>query len=307
MEQVTLELHHESEQQGFSSRVMYSIKSGLRFCRKNPGFTIGVVVMLIVVFIVVFAKSICPYDPLAGSPKNKLLPPFWMEGADPRFPLGTDYIGRDLLSRLIMGIRTSMVICICAVAGSVLIGLVVGIVAGLNYPGILDSALMRVTDIQMGVPFIVMVIIIVSFVTPTIGSCTVVLMLATWPAYGRSVRSNVMTEKETDYIAVAKTMGASRARIAWKYLGRNIIPDILPVVPMDISSVILIESCISFMSLGIQPPTISLGNIMADGRNYISTHWWITGIAGLVILIITVALTLIGDDLHKNMGSGTSG
>ena len=110
-----------------------------------------------------------------------------------------------------------------------------------------------------------------------------------------------MIEKNMDYVSAARLMGASGGRIATKYLARNILPGILPMVPMDISNVILTESCISFMSLGIQPPTISLGNIMADGRNYISTHWWITGLAGLMILIIAVALTLMGDDLQKNM------
>ncbi|MEA5049719.1 MAG: ABC transporter permease [Eubacteriales bacterium] len=278
-----------------------SVKSGLRFMAKNPRFTVGLIVMLIMLFIAIFAEQLVPHDPYKGTPKNKLLPPFWMEGSDPRFPLGTDYIGRDLLSRLFMAIRTSLIISICAVTGAVVLGILVGIAAGMNYPGPLDSVLMRITDIQMGIPFIVMVIIIVSLFTPTIGSCTVVLMLATWATYGRCVRSSVMLQKEMDYIAAAKIMGARPWRIAGKYLGRNILPGIFPVVPMDISGVILTESCISFMSLGIQPPTISLGNIMADGRNYISTHWWITGMAGIVILIMSVSLTLIGDDLQKNL------
>jgi len=289
---------------GIGARIGRSVKKFFSFCKSNPGFTIGLIVMVFMIFVALFAEQLCPHDPYTGSPKDKLLPPFWMEGADPRFFLGTDYIGRDLLSRIIMGIRTSMIICLGAVAGAVVIGLLMGIVAGLNYPGPVDTILMRITDIQMGIPFIVMVIIIVSFVNPTVGSCTVVLMLASWPGYGRSVRSNVMIEKEMDYIAAARIMGASPARISVKYLGRNILPGILPTIPMDISNVILTESCISFMSLGIQPPTISLGNIMADGRNYISTHWWITGLAGLVILIIAVALTLMGDDLQKNMDSG---
>lgn len=286
---------------GIGARIGRSVKKFFSFCKSNPGFTIGLIVMVFMIFVALFAEQLCPHDPYTGSPKDKLLPPFWMEGADPRFFLGTDYIGRDLLSRIIMGIRTSMIICLGAVAGAVVIGLLMGIVAGLNYPGPVDTVLMRITDIQMGIPFIVMVIIIVSFVNPTVGSCTVVLMLASWPGYGRSIRSSVMIEKEMDYIAAARIQGASSARIAVKYLGRNILPGILPTVPMDISNVILTESCISFMSLGIQPPTISLGNIMADGRNYISTHWWITGLAGLVILIIAVALTLMGDDLQKSM------
>lgn len=285
-------------------RVKNKIVSGLSFCRRNPGFTIGLIIITFMLFVAVFAKQIRPFDPQVGMPREKLLPPFWMNGSDPRFPLGTDYIGRDLLSRLIMGVQTSMIICIGAVLGAVMLGIFVGIVSGLSYPGVIDSIFMRITDIQMGIPFIVMVIIIVSFTTPTIASCTLVLMLATWPGYGRMIRSSVMIEKEIDYIAAARIMGASRGRIAVKYLGRNILPGILPTVPMDISNVILTESLISFMGLGIQPPTISLGNIMADGRNYISTHWWITGLAGLVILIIAVALTLIGDDLQRNMNAG---
>ena len=285
------------------SRIGKSIMNGLRFCKKNPGFTIGFIVFLAVLFISVFAEQLCPHNPELSNPKLKLLPPFWMEGANPDYPLGTDYIGRDLLSRILMGVQTSMLICLGAVVGAVLIGICIGVISGLTYPGPIDTILMRITDIQMGIPFIVMVIIIVSLTTPTVGSCTLVLMLASWPAYGRSIRSSVMLEKEIDYIAAGRTMGASSWRIAYKYLGRNILPGILPVVPMDISNVILTESCISFMGLGIQPPTISLGNIMADGRNYISTHWWITGLAGFVILIIAVAFTLMGDDLQKNMTS----
>ena len=284
--------------------MMDRIKKGLKFCKKNPGFTVGLVIICIMLFITLFAKQICPHDPQLSDPKLKLLPPFWMEGSNPAYPLGTDYIGRDLLSRIFMGIQTSMMVALGAVAGAVLIGILVGILSGLSYPGKVDTLLMRITDIQMGIPFIVMVIIIVSLVNPTVGSCTVCLMLATWPVYGRAIRSSVMIDKEIDYIDAGRTMGASEYRIATRYLGRNILPGILPVVPMDFSNVILTESCISFMGLGIQPPTISLGNIMADGRNYISTHWWITGIAGLVILIIAIAFTLMGDDLQKSMSSG---
>jgi peptide/nickel transport system permease protein len=158
---------------------------------------------------------------------------------------------------------------------------------------------MRITDIQMGFPFIVLAIIILTLVEPTVTSCIVVLSLASWPAYARVLRSNVMLEKEMDYIAAAKAMGASSTRIAIKYLGRNFLPSILPVMPMDIAGAIITESLLSFMSIGIQPPNISLGNIMADGRNYISTSWWITAIPGVVVMIIVLALNLMGDTLQK--------
>ncbi len=280
------------------------IVRGLQYLKKNPGFTIGFVVIVIMLIITLFARQLCPHDPQLSDPKLKLLPPFWMEGSNPAYPLGTDYIGRDLLSRILMGIQTSMIVALGAVVGAVVIGILLGIISGLAYPGPLDSVIMRITDIQMGIPFIVMVIIIVSLAEPTVRTVTICLMLATWPVYGRAIRSTVMLDKEIDYIAAGRTMGAGHARIATKYLGRNVVPGVLPVVPMDFSNVILTESCISFMGLGIQPPTISLGNIMADGRNYISTHWWITGIAGMVILIIAIAFTLMGDDLQKTMHTG---
>jgi len=275
------------------------IKNALSFLRKNPTFTFGLIIILITLFIALFANFIVPFDPASSSPKERLAPPFWSSSANMKHILGTDYIGRDLVSRLFMGIRTSVIVSFLAVGTAVLIGMAVGLASGLAHPGLLDSILMRITDIQMGFPFIVLAIIILTMVEPTVASCIVVLSLASWPAYARVLRSNVMIEKEMDYVAAAKAMGASKLRIAVKYLGRNFLSAIIPVMPMDIAGAIITESLLSFMSIGIQPPNISLGNIMADGRNYISTSWWITAIPGIVVMIIVLALNLMGDVLQK--------
>lgn len=275
------------------------IKNAISFLRKNPTFTIGLIIILITLFIAIFADHIVPFDPEASSPKERLAAPSWSSDAEVNHLLGTDYIGRDLLSRLFMGIRTSVIISILSVGTAMIIGMTVGLMSGLSHPGILDSILMRITDIQMGFPFIVLAIIILTMVKPTVTSCIVVLSLASWPAYARVLRSNVIIEKEADYVSVAKAMGASKTRIAIKYLGRNFLSAIIPVMPMDIASAIITESLLSFMSIGIQPPNISLGNIMADGRNYISTSWWITAIPGIIVMIIVLALNLMGDVLQK--------
>lgn len=275
------------------------IKNSVSFLKKNPTFTIGLIIILLTLFIAVFADHIVPFDPAASSPKERLAAPSWSSDADQNHLLGTDYIGRDLLSRLFMGIRTSVIISILSVGTAMIIGMTVGLMSGLSHPGILDSILMRITDIQMGFPFIVLAIIILTMVKPTVTSCIVVLSLASWPAYARVLRSNVIIEKEADYVSVAKAMGASKTRIAIKYLGRNFLSAIIPVMPMDIASAIITESLLSFMSIGIQPPNISLGNIMADGRNYISTSWWITAIPGIIVMIIVLALNLMGDVLQK--------
>ena len=271
-------------------------KNFLKFCKKNPAFTIGFVIMLVIVIIAVFAEQIAPHDPTLNNPKIALLKPF----VDPEYPLGTDYIGRCLLSRMIFGIRTSALLCVTAVVCAVALGVSIGIISGMNYPGKTDNVLMRVVDVQMGFPFIVLVIILISLFGTKHAALILVLALSFWAPYARNIRGTVMVEKEMDYISAAKLMGASKLRIAINYLGRNVLPGVLPVVPMDLSAAIVIESLLAYMGLGVQPPGISLGNIMGDGKNYIATHWWITAMPGILIVIMAIALTLIGDALHKH-------
>lgn len=272
------------------------MKGFLKFCKKNPSFTIGFIVMVIVMILAIFAPQIAPNDPYQNNPKISLMKPF----VDPQYPLGTDYIGRCLLSRMIYGIRTSMVLCVLALVGALALGISVGIISGMSYPGKTDTVLMRIVDVQLGFPFIVLVIILISLIGQTIPSLALVLALSYWAPYARNIRSITMIENGADYISAAKLMGASKGRIAVKYIGRNVIPGILPVVPMDFSAAIVLESLMSYMGLGILPPTISLGSIMGDGKVYISTHWWITAMPGILIIIMAIALTLMGDALHKH-------
>ena len=160
---------------------------------------------------------------------------------------------------------------------------------------------MRITDIQMGFPFIVLAIIALTLFEPNPLSIIIVLSLSAWPAYARVVRSSVMMQKDMDYIAAARMMGAGKLRIAVKYVGKNLMPAILPVLPLDIAAMIINESLLSYMQLGIKSPSISLGNIMADGRQYISTDWWITAIPGIVIMIMVLALNFVGDSLQTKL------
>jgi len=270
--------------------------SFLKYCKKNPGFTLGLIVMLFIIIVAVFAEQIAPHDPTVNNPKIMLMKPF----TDPEYPLGTDYIGRCLLSRIIYGIRTSALLCVTAVVCAVTLGASFGILSGMSYPGKTDSVLMRIVDVQMGFPFIVLVIILISLFGQTYPALILVLALSYWAPYARNIRGTVMIEKEMDYISAAKLMGASKGRIALKYLGRNVLPGVLPLVPMDLSAAIVTESLLAYMGLGVQPPGISLGNIMGDGKNYIATHWWITAMPGILIIVMAIALTLIGDALHKH-------
>ena len=273
-----------------------ALKRFLKFMKKNPSFTVGLVIMIAILFVAIFAKQIAPNDPYKNNPRVMLMKPF----TDWQYPLGTDYIGRCLLSRMIYGIRTSLMICVTAVGGAVILGVLVGILSGMAYPGKTDSILMRIVDVQLGFPFIVLVIILISLFGTSIPALTLVLALSFWAPYARNIRGNVMIQKEADYISAAKLMGAGKLRLITRYVLRNVAPGILPLVPMDLSSAIVIESLLSYMGLGVQPPIISFGNVMGDGKNYISTHWWITAMPGFAIVIMAIALTMISDTLHKH-------
>ena len=266
---------------------------------KDGNFLIGLVIIIITLIITLFARQIVPFDPGKVTPHDRLMPPFWSSESAAFHLLGTDSIGRDLLSRIFIGIKNSMAIGLFSIGVAIFIGAVVGLLSGLSYPGLFDSILMRITDIQMGFPFVLLAIIILSLVHPTVLTIILVLSLSAWPAYARVIRSGVIIEKEMDYVAVARIMGASRFRIAFKYLGKNLVPAILPVAPMDLASIVIAESLLSFLNLGIQPPGISLGNIMADGWNYIGTQWWITALPGIVIFIIVLAFNLMADALQS--------
>jgi peptide/nickel transport system permease protein len=266
---------------------------------QNKTFMIGLIIIIIMLFIAIFAKQVAPYDPTKIGPRDRLLAPFTSTTSHAFHLLGTDGIGRDLLSRIFVGIKTSIVIGLFSIAVAIFLGASVGLLSGLSYPGLIDSVLMRITDIQMGFPFILLAIIILSLIHPTIESIVLVLGLSAWPAYARVIRSGVIIEKEMDYVAAAKIMGASRLRIAFKYLGKNLVPAILPVAPMDLASIIIAESMLSYINLGIQPPGISLGNIMADGWNYINIQWWITGFPGIVIFLIVLGLNFMDDSMQS--------
>jgi peptide/nickel transport system permease protein len=272
----------------------------LELLLKDKNFLLGLIIIIITLFITIFAKQIVPYDPGKVIPHDRLMAPFWSSDTNAFHLLGTDYIGRDLLSRIFIGIKNSMLIGLFSISLAIILGAIVGLLSGLSYPGLFDSILMRITDIQMGFPFVLLAIIILSLVNPSVITIIIVLSLSAWPAYARVIRSGVIIEKEMDYVAFAQIMGATKFRIAFKYLGKNLVPSILPVAPMDLASIVIAESLLSFMNLGIQPPGISLGNIMADGKNYIGTQWWITAFPGIVIMIIVLGLNLMADAMQSS-------
>ena len=276
-------------------------KSSGIFLWRNKSFSVGLILIMIALTCCLFAPWLAPHDPTEQNVKSRLAPPFWVGGEDyqPQYILGTDQVGRDLLSRIIFGIRTSLIISFSAVAVAVLIGVTVGLLAGFFSPGWIDSVLMRITDVQLAFPFIVLAISILTLVRPSIPLIIVVLSLAAWPLYARVIRAIIITEKNADYVTAAQAMGASDRRVIINYIARNVIPPVFIVATIDIATMAVFEALLSFIQLGVQPPGISLGNIMADGKNYIAMAWWITGLPGFAILFAVLGFNLVGDSLQS--------
>lgn len=266
--------------------------------RNDRMLLLGIVITALVVLTAVLLPLFMTYGPNDTDPSIRLIPVF----RDPDHLLGTDAIGRDMLARILSGVRTSLLVSVCAVAIGMVLGVILGIIAGFSN-GLTDTIIMRLADIQMGLPFIVLAIIVLTLTKPTVVTVTLVLSLSIWPGYARSVRANVMLQKNMEYITEARLLGASNWRIYTKYVGVNILPSFLPVIPLDIAGMIINESLLSFMQLGIKPPRISIGSMMADAMSYISSHAWYITTPGVVILILILGLNFIGDSLQNKMNS----
>ena len=276
--------------------------------RKNSGKIVGIfpnwssfigaIMVISVIFTAVAAPIIAPYDPEAQNLKEAFFPPAWDKNGSSTHLLGTDALGRDLLSRIIFGLRTSLAISVSSVILLLTIGITVGLLTGYYGGSLLDNLLMRLTDVQMALPFIVLAITVLSVLEPSIPVLIFVLALVQWPLYARVIRGIVLIEREADYILAAKAMGASDFRILSVYLLRNIIIAVLILSTLDMAAMIIGEATLSFIGLGVQPPTPSLGNIMADGRLKLALYWWITTLPGVVIFYTILGLNLFGDGMQ---------
>jgi len=252
----------------------------------------------LVLAVTVVGPFIVPADPNVVHSANRLLPPFWMEGGNLTHPLGTDGVGRDLLARIVVGFRTSLFISVTGVLLAVAIGAIVGILAGFVGRWV-DTVLMGLTDVQLSFPFIVLAVSLLSLVPPSPPILIVVLSLAAWPMYARVIRSIVQQERNADYVVAARSTGASEGRIIYAYIVRNIVPSVLVVATIDIATLVVFESLLSFLGLGVQPPTASWGNIIAEGKNYLTSAWWITTLPGVAIVFTVLSFNLFGDNLHR--------
>jgi peptide/nickel transport system permease protein len=266
--------------------------------RRTALFGLGVVV--IVLLAAVFAPWLTPFDPLEQDINQRLKEPGWRSAAGPVHPLGTDHLGRDILARVIFGARIALVVGLSAVLISGVLGMVIGLNAG-YFGGKVDDFFMRLADIQLAFPFILLAIAVIGVLGANLRNIIIVIGVSSWVVYARVVRGEVLSIRERDFVQAAIALGSRDGRILLRHVLPNAFTPWLVVATLDMARVIVIESALSFLGLGVQPPTPTWGGMLADGRVYLSTAWWLATFPGLAILITVLGINLLGDGLRDTL------
>ena len=262
---------------------------------RNKLALVGGVVLLLLVLIAIGAPWLAPHDPLQVNLKDALLPP------SITYPLGTDQLGRDVLSRLIYGTRISLVVGFIAVGIAVVVGATVGALAG-YYGGWVDTVLMRFVDTMLSIPTIFLLLAMIAMIGPSIEVIMVVIGLTGWMGVARLVRAEILSLKEREFVLAARVLGASPARIILKHLLPNAMAPVLVSATLGVGGAILTESVLSYLGLGVQPPTPSWGNVLNEGRVALGVAWWLTLSPGLCILITVLSFNLLGEGIREWLG-----
>jgi len=260
-----------------------------------PGAVLGALVLT-----AIFAAYLAPQSPTDGDITTKLIPPIWMEGGDRDHPLGTDRFGRDVLSRIIYGSRISLVVSIIAIGFAGTLGTALGLISGYR-GGLTDTVLMRLTDVGLSLPTILIAVVLVAVSEPSFGNVILVIALLLWPRFARQIRGETLAIKEQDFVALAVVAGRSSAWIITRHIFPNVVPTLLVISTLQVGYVILLEGTLSFLGVGVPPPNPAWGLMIADGRGFLATAWWISLFPGLAMLLTVLAVNLMGDWLRDHL------
>jgi peptide/nickel transport system permease protein len=254
----------------------------------------ALVFLIVLVFCAVFAQLVAPFDPEAQSLMLRNQPPMTAaeDGTFPPHLLGTDQLGRDLLSRLFFGARVSLAVGVIGALFSGGVGVVLGLTAG-YYRGIVDDIIMRIVDIQMGFPSLMTALFVLYVLGPGMWKVILVLAVTRWMVFARVTRSLVLSLREELFVEAAQTAGCSTRRILFRHILPNLLSPLLVLVTLEVATMILTEASLSFLGLGIQPPQSSWGLMLAQGRSYVTTAWWLVTFPGLIILFTALSLNLV--------------
>lgn len=264
--------------------------------RHSPVGLIGFVIVSVVILLAIFGPFIVPHDPVDGNLRARFKPPGFSDDSG-TYTLGTDQLGRDILSRIIIGSRVSVLVGVVSVLIAGVIGVACGLAAGF-FGGWIDNLLMRLVDGLLAIPFIILVVAISGVLSPGLGTLMLILGLTGWVTYARVIRGEVLKVREMEYVVAAYAIGQSRAKIIFLHILPNVISSAIILAASQVGVTILAESSLSFLGLGVKSPTVTWGLMLADGRQYINSAWWMTTFPGIAITITVLGVVFLGDWLR---------
>ena len=262
---------------------------------------IPIVILAGIAFVAIFANQLAPHNPEIGTLAARFKPPFWETGGSTKYLLGTDQLGRDVLSRLIFGARVSMIVGFTAVIFAGILGTALGIVSG-YLGGWVDQVIMRLTDAWLALPALVFAIFLATMLGPSMWNIVVILGAVYWTRYARVIRGEVLSLREREFVKLAEIAGGSRTRVIFRHILPNVLNSTMVLASLTIGVVIIAEASLSFLGVGVPPPEPAWGSMLADGRSMLMVgDWWLTIFPGLGILLVVLATQLLGDWLRVRL------
>ena len=263
---------------------------------ETAAFRAALALLVLFVLTALVGPYLVPHDPLAGSLRARLDPPGWVPGGAWTHLLGTDRLGRDVLSRIVEGARISLAVCVVVIALAGTVGTTIGTLSG-YLGGWVDRVLMRLVDLALSLPVILLALLLGAISGPSFANIVIVISLVLWSQYARMARGETLRVKSEDYVDLARTSGLGHGTILFRHVLPNIAPSLIVVATLQVGVVIVLEASLSFLGVGVPPPNPSWGSMVAEGRSYVVTAWWVSLFPGIAILLVVMAVNIVGDTL----------
>lgn len=285
-------------------RLKQNLMQPLKRLLRHRAAAIGGAVVVLIILFATLASFFSPHDPLGQELAYRLKPPGWTGEHGEVFWLGTDQLGRDILSRIIYGSRISLSIGVASALLGGVAGLVLGLLAG-YYGSWVDDIIMRLADIQLSFPFLILALCVIAILGANMINLILVLSIYGWVIYARLIRASVLSIREVEFVQAAKAIGASNFKIMLKHILPNVIAAFFVISSFQIARIIIMEASLGFLGLGVPPPSPTWGNMLADGREYLQEAWWIGTFPGLSIVVVVLGINLLGDGLRDALDPKT--
>lgn len=281
-----------------SARVLLSLFArSLRLARRSPLASVGALIVGLVIVAALAAPLLATTDPIDQDLTVVLKPPFWLEDGSVRHPFGTDHLGRDVYSRLVYGAQISLTISVLAALLGAAVGVAAGLVAG-YLGGRADAVIMRIVDLNLAFPLILLALAVVALLGANLRNLIIVMAITTWMIYARVVRGLTLALREQELVQAIRALGAHDARIIARHVLPNVLPPVMVIWTLEVARVILMESALSFLGLGVPPPTPTWGRMLAEGRDYLTVAGWISIFPGIAIMVTVLGINFLGDGLR---------